>query len=171
MATATTVMMVLMVMVTTTVVVFTATVIMVTTASTTVAVTTTATCQVLHHVVYLFLRGIAVLQYGTLKIECLTCQRVVEVHLHLVLTDFHDATIETITLLVLQGNDGVLEDMLVVEMAVDAEHLTIEVQYQLVVVFAIAIFLAQRNLEVLAFLGGYHLLLKLVEGKAKAGNE
>ena len=95
----------------------------------------------------------------------------VEVHLYLVLTDFHDTTIETVTLLVLQWDDGILEDMLVVEVAVDAEHLTIKVEYQFVMIFAIAIFLAQRNLEVLAFLSSYHLLLKLVEGKAEASDE
>ena len=166
MATATAIVMVLML-----VVMFTTAVVVSATASTTVAVTTTATRQVLHHVIYLFLRGFTVLQYGTLKIECLTCQRVVEVHLHLVLIDFHDATIETVSLLVLQRNNGILEDMLVVEVAVDAEHLTIEVEYQFVVIFAIAIFLAQRNLEVLAFLSSYHLLLKLVEGKAEASDE
>ena len=97
------------------------------TASATVTVTTTATCEVFHHMIYLFLRGIAVLQNGSLEVKCLSSQRVVEVHLHLVLADFQHATVETLALFILQGNDSVLKDMLVVEMSVDTKHLTVEI--------------------------------------------
>ena len=141
------------------------------TASTTVAVTTTTTRQVLHHVVYLFLRGFTVLQYGTLKIECLACQWVVEVHLHFVLADFHHATIEAFALLVLQGHDSILINMLVVEVSVDAEHLAVEVEHQLIVILSITLLLAQCEFEVLTLSGSFHLLFELVESKAKAGDE
>ena len=164
--TSTTVVVVLMLMV-----MSTAAVVMVAATSAAVTVTTTATCQVLHHVVNLFLGSLAVLQHSAFEIERLTGQWVVEVHLYLLFTNFQYATIEALALFVLQGNDGILIDMLVVEVSVDAEHVAVEVEDVLVMIFSIALFLAQRKLKVLAFLSGNHLLLELVEGKTKACDE
>ena len=96
----------------------------------------------LHHVVNLFLRGLTILQHGALKVERLASQRVVQVHLHLFLADFQHATVEAFALLVLQGHDSVLVDMLVVEVSVDAEHLAIEVEHQFIMILAVALFLA-----------------------------
>ena len=171
MTAATAVMVVLVVMVTTAIIVFTAAVVVAATTSTAVTVTTAATCQVLHHVVNLFLGSLAVLQHSAFEIERLTCQWVVEVHFYLLFTNFQYATIEALALFVLQGNDGILIDMLVVEVSVDAEHVAVEVEDILVMIFSIALFLAQRKLKVLAFLSGNHLLLELVEGKTKACDE
>ncbi len=80
-ATAIVMMFVLVVVSTTTVIVFA-------TASATVAVTTTATCQMLHHVVYLLFSCLTILKHSPLEVKCLASQRVVEVHLYLVLADF-----------------------------------------------------------------------------------
>ena len=53
-------------------------------STTTVAAIAAATSgEVLHHVVYLFLSGVAVLQNGTFEVECFTSQRMVEVNLYL----------------------------------------------------------------------------------------
>ena len=141
-------------------------------STTTVAAIAAATSsEVLHHVVYLFLSGVAVLQNGTFEVECLTSQRMVEVNLHLLFANLQYATIEAVTLLILQGHDGVNIDMLVVEVAIDAEYLACQIQHVFVVIFTIALFLAQRDIEVLAFRSSNHLLLELVECKAEACDE
>jgi hypothetical protein len=180
MATATTVVVVLMLVVmsttaivvfTTAIVVSTATVVVVATTSAAVTVTTTATCQVLHHVVYLFLGSFAVLQHSAFEIECLASQWVVEVHLHLLFANLQHATVEALALLVLQGYDGILIDVLVVEVSVDAEHIAIEVEDVFLVILAIALLLAQGELEVLTLLCGNHLLLELIECKTKTSEE
>ena len=180
MATATTVVVVLMLVVvtastvivsTSTVIVSTATVVVVATTSAAVTVTTTATCQVLHHVVYLFLGSFAVLQHSAFEIECLASQWVIEVHLYLLFANLQHATVEALALLVLQGYDGILIDVLVVEVSVDAEHIAIEVEDVFLVILAIALLLAQGELEVLTLLCGNHLLLELIEGETKAGDE
>ena len=127
MTTATTVvvMLVLVVVSTTAVVVSASAVIVVATTATTVTVTTTAACQVLHHVVNLFLGSLTILQHGAFEIERLASQRVVEIHLHLLFANLQHATIEALALLVLQRYDGILIDVLVVEVSIDAEHIAV----------------------------------------------
>jgi len=153
------------------VVVSTVAVVVVTAASTAVAVASTTACHVLDEVVDLLLRGVAVLYYGTLKIQRLACQRVVQIYFHLLFANLHDASVEAVALIVLQGYDSVLVDMLVVEVAVDTERLAVQVEHVFVHIFTIAFFFAQRDVEVLTFGGGNHLLLELVESKAEAGDK
>jgi hypothetical protein len=180
MATATTVVVVLMLVVmsttaivvfTTAIVVSTATVVVVATTSAAVTMATATTCQVLHHVVYLLFGGLTILQHSAFEIECLASQWVVEVHLYLLFGNLQHATVEALTLLVLQRYDGILVDMLVVEVSVDAEHIAIEVEDIFLVILAIALLLAQGELEVLTLLCGNHLLLKLIECKTKTSEE
>lgn len=178
MTTSATIVMVLMIVATAAVVMATAAVVMSTTAvimvaTTSAAVTMTAatTCQVLHHVVNLFLAGLTILQHGAFEIECLASQRMVEVHLYFLFANLQHATIETLALLILQGYDSVLIDVLVVEVTINAEHIAVEIEDILLVILAIALFLAQSQIEVLALLCGNHLLLELIEGETKAGDE
>jgi hypothetical protein len=109
------------------VIVTAAAVIVVATTSAAVAMTSAATCQVFHHVVNFFLGGLAVLQYSTLEVERLASQWVVEVHLHFLFANLQHATIEALTLVVLQRNNGVVVDMFVVKVPDDADHVAIEV--------------------------------------------
>ena len=148
-----------------------ATIVVAATAFAVVAMTAATAGKMLHKVVDLCLCGVAILEDGALEVERLTSQRVVEVNLHFLFANFYDAAIEACTLLVLQGHDGIGIDVLVVEMAIDAEHLAVEVKHEFVVILAIALFLAQRDIEVLTLGGGNHLVFKLVEGKTKARNE
>ena len=83
------------------------------------------TCEVSRHVLYLFGSSLASLQYATLEVQRLTCQRVVQVHLHLFLAHGHHSSVESLSFLVLQRNYGILVDMLVVEVSVDTEYLAV----------------------------------------------
>lgn len=66
-----------------------------------VAVAATAASEVFHEVADLFLCGIAVFEYGTLKIERLASQRVVQVNLYLLFTHFYDTSVEAVAVFVL----------------------------------------------------------------------
>ena len=146
-------------------------VVMVATASTAVTMASAASCHVFDEVVNLLLCGVAVFYHSTFKIQRLASQRVVEVYLDFLFANLYDASVETVALLVLQGYDGVLVDVLVVEVAVDAERLAIQVEHVFIHIFTIAIFFAQRDIEGLSLGGGKHLFLELVERKAEAGDE
>ena len=66
------------------------------------AVTTSATAaQVSHHVLNLLRRRLAVLQNGTFEVQCLACQRMVQVYLDLVFAHCDDTTVEALPLLIL----------------------------------------------------------------------
>ena len=90
------------------------------------ATTVTAARQHLDGLVDLFLGGVAVLNDGAREIERLASQRVVGVDSHTVLLDLHHLGHELMVLAICQGNDGIGEDIVVVEMAVDREYLTID---------------------------------------------
>ena len=137
------------------VVVFAATVaITVAIAVVVVIVMTTAsatTTQVCHQMLYLLGRGLAVLQYSTFKSKVFACQWVVQVYLYLVFADFDNTSVKTLPLIVLQGNDSVLIDMLVVKVSVDAKHLAAQVEYEVVSIFAIGLVLGDGKVETGSF--------------------
>ena len=133
-----------------------------------VAMTATTASEVLHEMADFCLCGIAILQHAASEIECLTSQGVVEVYLHFLFAHFHDTTVEATAFLVLQRNDGLGIDVLVVEVSVDAEYLAVEVKHSFVAVFAIAVFLAECEAELLALWNGCDSVLKLVECESKA---
>ena len=149
----------------------TMTVTVATTVTTVVTAAATATSQMGYQMLNLLSGGLARLKDGPLEVQRLTSQRMVQVNLHLLLANSHDMAVETAALFVLQRNDGIIIDVFVVEVAIDAEHIAIEVEHILVMILAIALFLAQRELEVLTLLCGNHLLLELVEGETKACDE
>ena len=92
----------------------------------------------------------------------------IEVHLHLVVGDFENTTIETVSILVLQWHDGIHEDILMVEMSVDAEHLALEVEYSRSLAISISLVLVELKLKVGSCLKVGNLLLKLLEGHSEA---
>ena len=80
-------------------------------------------------VLYLLVCCLTFFEHASLEVEGLASQRVVEVHFHLVVGDGEHASVEMVSVFVLQGNDGALEDVLVVEMAVDLEDGTVKVEH------------------------------------------
>ncbi len=147
------------------------TVVVVATAATFVAMSSAATCQVLHQVFYLIVCGSTVLQYGTLKVQRLSCQRMVQIHLHLLLAHFHDAAVETLSLFILQWDDSFLVYVLMVEMSVDAEHLTLKVEHVVWGIVTIRLFLRQHKVERLACCYTDHFGFKRIQCNAETCNK
>ena len=75
--------------------------------------------------------------------EVLACQRMVQVDANVFIGDLHDPAHETVAILVLKGNHGTLFNIVVVEMSIDGEYLTVEVHHMLVKIWAIGLFLWQ----------------------------
>ena len=92
----------------------------------------------------------------------------IEVHLHLVVCNFENTSVETVAILILQGHDGILEDILMIEMSVDAEHLAFEVEDACSLTIAVCLVLVELKLKVGTSLKTYNLLLKLLESNAKS---
>ena len=124
-----------------------------TAAATVVAATATTARQVLDHHLDLLVGGIPVLEYLTLEIQ-------VEHTGH-----------ETLIITVHQGNDGTWVDILMVEMSVDGEHLTIHLVNTLRVVVAKSLSLVDDKVELASLLQGDDLLLKSFERYAKAADK
>lgn len=90
--------------------------------SATAAAATTAslTAQAVDHGLYLVVGCLAAFEHTALELQRLTGQRVVQVHLHLVVADVEHAPEKAVAVGILQRNYCILEYMLVVKMAVDA---------------------------------------------------
>lgn len=82
----------------------------------------TTACQMLDQVLDLFVGSIAILNHGSYEVEYLACKRVVGVDSHTVFLDLLDFCHKLMVLIVHQGDNGVLEDILMVEMTVDHEY-------------------------------------------------
>ena len=92
----------------------------------------------------------------------------IEVHLHLVVGDFENTTIESVAILVLQGYYGIHEDILMVEMSVDTEHLTIEVEDACSLTITVGFVLVELKLKIGSSLKTCDLLFKLLESNSKS---
>lgn len=95
----------------------------------------------------------------------------IEVHLHLVVGDFENTTIESVAILVLQGYYGIHEDILMVEMSVDTEHLALEVEYSRSLAISISLVLVKLKLKVGSCLKVGNLLLKLLKSYTEAAQK
>ena len=114
----------------------------------TTAVTAAAAASLMGYQVFnLLSRGLARLKDGTLEMQRLTSQRMIQVNLHLLLANSHDMSVKTAALLVLQGNDGIFIDVFVVEMTIDAEHLTVQVKHMLLQVVTVCLLLGDGEVK------------------------
>ena len=95
----------------------------------------------------------------------------VQVNLDLLFPHFEDATVEALSFFVLQGDDGILVDVLMVELSVDGEDVACQIQHVVVVVFTISLFLAECEVELLSLWCLDDDFLELVECKTKAADE
>ena len=133
--------------------------------------TVTATSQHLDGLVDLLLCGVAVLANGTSEVECLTSQRVVGVNRHTVFLHLHDLGHELMVLSVCQGDHGIGVDIVVVEMTIDREHLTIDLMHALRLVGSKGLCWLEHEIEAVALCVLYHLLLERIEGDAKTSDK
>ena len=135
------------------------------------ATTVTAARQHLDGLVDLFVGGVAVLNDGACEIERLASQGMVGIDSHTVLLDLHHLGHELMVLAICQGNDGIGEDIVVVEMAVDREYLTIDLMNTLRLVGTEGLLGGEGEVEGVALRMLGHLLLESVEGDAKTRNK
>ena len=137
------------------------------TATVTPAVVTataaTFTAQVLDHHLNFLVGGIPVLEYLTLEIQVVACQRMVGVNCYTVVLYLEHTGHETLLLTVHQGDNSTFVDILVVEMSVDGEHLTAHLVDTLRVIVAESLRLADDKVELTAFLQLDDMLLKSIE--------
>ena len=93
------------------------------------AVASAASREMGHHVLDLLGRSLTVFKYSTLEVERLASQGMVQVYLYLLLAYLYNTAIETTAFLILQGNHGIIVNVLMVEMTVDAEYLAAKIEY------------------------------------------
>ena len=86
----------------------------------------TATCQHLDGLVDLLFCGVAILADDAREVERLACQRVVGVDGHTVFFHLHDLGHELMILVVCQRDNGIGVDIVVIEMTIHGEDLTID---------------------------------------------
>ena len=137
-------------------------------AAATATTAASVACQVLDGLLDLFLRGIAVDEYLACEVEGLACQRVVGVYGDAILLDLDDFGHEVVLLFVLKGDDGSFEDVVMVEVAVDGEDLTVQLVYALRHIVAEGLCGLEGEVELCAFLRSHQILLEGVEREAEA---
>ena len=129
--------------------------------------TVAATCQHLDGLVDFLLCGVAILADGASEVERLASQRVVGVDGHAVFLHLHDFGHKLMVLAVGQGDDGIGVDVVMVEMTVDREHLTVDLMNTLGLVGTEGLCWLENKVEAVALRMLDHLLLEGVEGDAK----
>lgn len=104
--------------------------------------------------------GFAVLKEGACELQGLASQGVIEVNGDLVVCNLDDGSHEVVTLAVHEGHLGTREDVLVVELTVDLEHLTWHRTHQLLVALAECFGSLEREVEGVTRLQLCQLLLE-----------
>ena len=125
--------------------------------------TVTATCQHLDGLADLLLSRIAVLDDGARKVELLASQRVVGVDGHAVFLNLHHFGHELMVLAICQGDDGIGVDVVVVEMAIHREYLTVDLMNALWLISAKGLCGLEGKVEGVALRMLGHFLFKSVE--------
>ena len=95
----------------------------------------------------------------------------VQVNHHHLVANVDDAGHEAIAFLVLQGDNGIDEDSLAIEAAVDGEEVAVQFQHTFLIVKAVTLFCGQRKVEVAASLQFHQFLLEGFKGYAEATEE
>lgn len=143
-------------------------------ATTVIATTTTATataCHVLDQVLNLLFGCLAVLNNLSLEVQGLACQWVVGIYGYSIFLDLYNFGHELMVLVVHQGDDSTLEDVVVVEMAIHGEYFAANLVYALCYIFAESLCRSQLKIKVAALLKAFYLLLESIKCYAEAGDE
>ena len=135
------------------------------------ATTVTAACQHLDGLADLLLGGIAVLYDGAREVERLASQRVVGIDGDAVFLDLHDLGHKLMVFAIRQGDDGIREDVIVVEMAVDREYLTVDLMNALRLVGTEGLLRGEGEVEGVALRMLGHFRLESVEGDTKTSDK
>ena len=131
----------------------------------------TAACQHLDQMLYLFFRCLTVLLHLSDEVQFLASQRVIGVDGDAVVLDFHYLSHKLMVFGIVHRDDGSLEDMLVVELSVDAEDVTLQLVDALRDIIPESFIGLQGEIKLFALLHTDEVLLKGVEGDAVSGDE
>ncbi len=131
----------------------------------------TTASQVLDQVLYLLVSSLAVFLDLTCEVQSFASQRVVGVHRDAVGLYLHDLRHEVVIVVVGEGDDGPLIDIIAVELAVDGEDLASELVLSLWHIVAEGLCRLQGEVEAVALGVLHEFLLETVEGYAEAGDK
>ena len=98
-----------------------------------------------YHVPNFLFRSVSVFNDMAFKVQRFTCQRMVQVHLHLLFGDIDHTSPEVVAVLVLQGYRRPFEDMLMVEVVVDGKDFSVHIHNVCLFVFSVCLFYRQRE--------------------------
>ena len=90
-----------------------------------------ATRQMLDQMLYLLVSGVTILNDCSCEVQGLASERVVGVDSDTVFLDLLDFGHELVVFIVHQGDNGTLEDILVVEMTINRENIATQLMYAL----------------------------------------
>ena len=145
----------------------------VTTASTTVASATAAalTGDDVDKCLNLFLGGIVHREHLTLEYEVHACVGVVEVDGHCLLFYLYHETIHALAVGIDEGDDVTGVYLFVVKLAVHAEDILVNIEDEVVAAVAVSLVFGEGEVEGIALLQIFELLLERLEGEAEASGE
>ena len=143
----------------------------VTTALSMMSAALTAARQHLDELLDFFFGSFSFLDYLSLEVQGLACQWVVGVDGHAVILDLHYLGHKLMVFGIVHGDDGSLEDMLLVELAVDGEDITLQLMHSLRDIFPKGFIGLQGEIKLGALLLSHEVFLKGVEGDAVSGDE
>lgn len=127
--------------------------------------------EVVQHVLYLLVGGQTVFKYDACKLQRLSCQWMVGIDSHAVLLNLLHAGDEAMLFLVHQCDDGAGIDVVVVEVAVDGEHLALQLVHTFFLIFTEGVGGGQGEIELFARLHVYKPLFKTVKGESEAADK
>lgn len=127
--------------------------------------------QVIQHVLYLLIRGQTVFQHDASELQRLSCQRMVGVKGHAVFVHIRHSGHKAALLIVLEGDDGSGEDVVVVKMAIDSKILTAHMMHTLFKVFAEGLGRWQGEVKLLTGLHIDEPLLKTVKRESESADK
>ena len=137
------------------------------------AATTTAasTCHMLNQVLNLLVGSLAVLNHLTLEVQGFASQWVVGINGNTVFLDLYHLSHELMVLVVHQGDNSALEDVVVIEMTVNGKYLAANLVNALSYILAECLSRSQLEIKVAALFKTLYLLLESIECYAESGDK
>jgi len=143
----------------------TASVVMIATSVTTAAASAS---HVLDKVLNLLLSSFAVLNNAALEVKSLASERVVGVNSNTVFLNLGYLSHKLVLFVIHQSDNSSFEDILVVEVPVNGEHLAAHLVHTLSDILAKSLCRSKLEVEVATFLKSLHLLLESIECYAES---
>lgn len=119
----------------------------------------------------LLVGGLAVFHDVAFEVEFFVGQRMVEVDFYFFFVYFEHFAKKALAVLVLKGKQGVNENVLVVEVAVDAKHVALQVNDAFGLGFSVGLFNGEGEVEFVAFLQANYLFFEFVESESESADK